>query len=198
MAKCDARWWSLAYAAASTGANWTPAMISSAARSTVNRPWKKSRAFTTRQPFGPFDVDLGVERQHHRRVVGRRIGVREAAAERAAIADLRIADLGRAPRRRTGHACRSSADVATSWCTVPAPISILPSFSRMPERPGMRAMSISVCGSLSRSFISGTRLWPPAMNLPSPLAAASFASASSSDVARAVFECGRDHALASG
>ncbi len=32
--------------------------------------------------------------------------------------------------------------------------------------------------------MSGTRLWPPAMNLPSPLVAASFASASSSDVAR--------------
>ena len=42
---------------------------------------------------------LGVERQHHRRIVGRRIGVREAAAERAAIADLRIADR----RRRVGH-----------------------------------------------------------------------------------------------
>ena len=48
----------------------------------------------------------------------------------------------------------------------------------------MRAMSISIFGSLRRSFISGTRLWPPAMNFPSPLLAASFASASSSDVAR--------------
>ena len=40
-----------------------------------------------------LDVDLGVEREHHRRIVGRRIGVRQAAAERAAIAHLRIADL---------------------------------------------------------------------------------------------------------
>ena len=48
----------------------------------------------------------------------------------------------------------------------------------------MRAMSIRILGSLRRSFISGTRLWPPAMNLPSPLLARSFASASSSDVAR--------------
>src|SRR5437773_5001382 len=83
-----------------------------------------------------------------------------------------------------GHALRRSADDATSWWTVPAPISIFPSFSRMPERPGMRAMSINALGSLSRSFISGTRLWPPAMNFPAPLLARSFASASSSDVAR--------------
>ena len=39
------------------------------------------------------DVDARVERQHDRRIVGRRIRVREAAAERAAVADLRIADL---------------------------------------------------------------------------------------------------------
>ena len=46
-------------------------------------------------------------------------------------------------------------------------------------------MSISACGSLRRSFISGTRLWPPAMSLPPSPAAVSFASASSSEVARA-------------
>jgi hypothetical protein len=40
-----------------------------------------------------------------------------------------------------------------------------------PGQAGMRAMSISVFGSLRRSFISGTRLWPPAMNFPSPLLA---------------------------
>jgi hypothetical protein len=31
---------------------------------------------------------------------------------------------------------------------------------------GTRAMSMSTAGSLSRSFIVGTRLWPPAMSLP--------------------------------
>ncbi len=61
---------------------------------------------------------------------------------------------------------------------------MVPSFSRIPDSSGMRAISISVLGSLSRSFMSGTRLWPPAMNLPSPLVSRSFASASSSDVAR--------------
>jgi hypothetical protein len=67
---------------------------------------------------------------------------------------------------------------------VPAPISIASSFALIPDRPGMRAMSINTCGSLRRSFISGTRLCPPAISLPLPLAAASLASASSSDVAR--------------
>ena len=83
-----------------------------------------------------------------------------------------------------GHASLSSADVATSWWTVPAPISIASPFWRIPARSGIRAMSISSLGSLRRSFISGTRLWPPAMNFASPFAAPSFASASSSEVAR--------------
>ena len=53
----------------------------------------------------------------------------------------------------------------------------------MPASSGMRAMSISAFGSLRRSFISGTRLCPPASSLPSPFAALSWAMASSSDVA---------------
>ena len=167
-----------------TGVNWTPTMISSAARSTVNRPRKKSLRLHRARALRALDVDVGVEREHHRRVVGGGIGVGQAAAERAAIADLRIADLRRGlgdhrdrpaaatrMRPRRGGPCRRRSRSR-------------PSFSRMPDRPGMRAMSISVSGSLSRSFMSGTRLWPPAMSLPSPLAARSFASASSSDVAR--------------
>ena len=44
-------------------------------------------------------LDVGVERQHDRRIVRGGIGVREAAAERAAIAHLRIANR----RRRFGQ-----------------------------------------------------------------------------------------------
>ena len=63
-------------------------------------------------------LDLGVEREHRRRVVRRRIGVREAAAERAAIADLRVADRRRRPRPAP-DTCRGAArDVATSWWVV--------------------------------------------------------------------------------
>ena len=84
----------------------------------------------------------------------------------------------------TGQRSRSSAEVATSWWVVPAPISIRPPASRMPAKPGTCATSISTAGSLSRSFISGTRLWPPAISLPAPPAAASLASASSMETAR--------------
>jgi hypothetical protein len=44
----------LAYAAALTGLNRTPMMISSAARSTVNIAWKKSLALTARAPRVPL------------------------------------------------------------------------------------------------------------------------------------------------
>ena len=46
----------------------------------------------------------------------------------------------------------------------------------------MRAMSMSTVGSLSRSFISGTRLCPPASSF--PLVLCSFLIASSTDAAR--------------
>ena len=45
------------------------------------------------------DLDLRVERENRRRVVGRRIGVHEAAADRALVAHLHVADV----RRRLGQ-----------------------------------------------------------------------------------------------
>ena len=39
------------------------------------------------------DHELGVEREHHGREVGRRVAVRERAADRAAMPHLRVADL---------------------------------------------------------------------------------------------------------
>ena len=51
--------------------------------------------------------------------------------------------------------------------------------------PESCAMSIRHRGSLRRSFINGTRLWPPAMSLGGRrLKSASFATASSNEVAR--------------
>ena len=44
-------------------------------------------------------MDVSIDREHHRGVVGCRIGVREAAADRATIAHLLIADL----RSRVGN-----------------------------------------------------------------------------------------------
>jgi hypothetical protein len=129
-------------------------------------------------------VDLGVDGEHHGRVIRGGIRVREAPAQRASIPDLRIADFRRgigdgrtflAQQRGRSHVVMHRA----------RPDLDLPSFSRMPDRPGILAMSISACGSLRRSFMSGTRLWPPAMSLAPPPAAFNFATASSSDVARA-------------
>ena len=51
-------------------------------------------------PVGALQVDFGVDRQHDGRVVGRWIRMGQAAAQRAAIADLRIANF----TGRVGHA----------------------------------------------------------------------------------------------
>jgi hypothetical protein len=58
-------------------------------------------------------VHLGIERQHHGRVVGGRIGMRQAAADRPAVPHLRIADgpRRRRPARRTARAAGRRGDV---------------------------------------------------------------------------------------
>ena len=102
-------------------------------------------------------MDVGVERQHRRRVVGGRIGVRQAAAERAAIADLRIADRCRGlgqhrtcllQQRRRGHVVVDGAGADLDLVALLADAG----------QARNAAMSISVFGSLRRSFMSGTRL----------------------------------------
>ena len=140
-------------------------MISSGARSTVKRSWKKSLRLDRAPALRPLDVDLRVDRQHRGGVVGRRIGVREAAAERAAIAHLRIADLagGLGDHRALLAQQRRRGDVVMRRCR-------RRSRSCRPSRGCRRGPGSARCrsarfGSLSRSFISGTRLWPPAMQL---------------------------------
>ena len=49
----------------------------------------------TRSPRGPAHFNLGIERQHNRAVVAGRIGLGQAAADGAAVAHLRVADLAR-------------------------------------------------------------------------------------------------------
>ena len=58
-------------------------------------------------------MNLRVDGQHDGRVVGRRIRVRKAAAQCAAVAHLRIADLPGGVSHH-GHFSRSKVDVATS------------------------------------------------------------------------------------
>src|SRR5579884_360717 len=68
---------------------------------------------------------------------------------------------------RPGACRRTTSETATSACRVSAPmISRSPSV-RMPLMLGRRPMSIRYLGSCRRSFMAGTRLWPPASSLAS-------------------------------
>ena len=79
---------------------------------------------------GRATTSVASEREQRRRQVGRRVAVRERAADRAAVADLRVADLR---RRRAPAAGRSAAEqlgVSTSWWRVSAPIAMWSPSSR--------------------------------------------------------------------
>ena len=80
--------------------------ISSGASAVLNGPVKNSAAGIARAPPGPDDAELGVEREHDRGQLGGRVGVGEAAADRAAVADRRVAD----EPARLGHQRRARAD----------------------------------------------------------------------------------------
>ena len=60
----------------------------------------------------------------------------------------------------------------------------------------MRAMSISVPGSLNRSFMSGTRLWPPAIELAPAVGRAKLGERVVERRGAAVLECRRNHEAA--
>ncbi len=64
----------------------------------MNIPWKKSDTLTTRAPRVLRSVHVGVQCEECRRVVRCRVGMRDTATESAAVANLRVADLGRRVR----------------------------------------------------------------------------------------------------
>ncbi len=64
----------------------------------MNGPVKNSAAGIVRSPSGPAGDELRVEREHHGAEVGSRIGVGDRAADRAAVANLRVADQLHRPR----------------------------------------------------------------------------------------------------
>ena len=84
------------------------AMISSAARSTVNRSWKKSAAFTSRRPFGP--IELESPRRAPASPPGSRPTDRRARGCRRSCRGCAPAGRRSSPRRpaSTGHCCSSS------------------------------------------------------------------------------------------
>ena len=110
----------------------------------------------------PVDARTGVERGEHGRQIGGGIGVRDVAADRAAVAHRRIADMRRRLGQRRALLRGRSADAASSACVVSAPIRDACRPRAMPFSSAMRPMSISAGGAASRSFSSGIRLWPPA------------------------------------
>ena len=100
----------------------TPVSSSSSPRAVVHRPVKKSAGGHRPPAGGRQHLELGVERERDGRVLGGGVGVGERAADRAAVADLEVADERRGPgqqRDRVGDARRERSIVA---CVVPAPI----------------------------------------------------------------------------
>ena len=113
--------------------------------------------------------DGGVERHDRRRIVRRRIVVGDRAADRAAIAHLRIADMaGEIGQRRDGRSS-TSAEVATSaWRVMPPITTLLPS-TLMPASSLMPPRSTTSLGLARRCFSVGIRVMPPDMARPSAL-----------------------------
>ena len=99
------------------------AVSSSSGSRRSRRTRRRSRPpATLRRPARALQLHRAAERDQRHRQVGRWVGVRERAADRAAVADLRVADLrggrGRAAARRPGPGRRRPA----SACRVAAPI----------------------------------------------------------------------------
>src|SRR6516165_3815938 len=65
--------------------------------------------------------------------------------------------------RKIGKCSASTSESSNSTCRVSAPIATWPDSSRMYESSSRSLMSIRCSGLASRSFIIGSRLWPPAI-----------------------------------
>ena len=114
----------------------------------------------------PAQVDACAERSERERPVRRRIGMREAAADRAAVAHRR----GRRCRRRPAQHLAAGEPRASSIraCVTPAPIrhavaDVLDLLQR-----SSRATSTSSLGRARRRFSIGPSDWPPARSLAPP------------------------------
>ena len=72
--------------------NSTASSISVGSSAVVYGPWKNASASSSRRPARPDDAQARAERHRAERHLAGRIGVAQRAAERAAIADLAVAD----------------------------------------------------------------------------------------------------------
>ncbi len=78
---------------------------------------------------------------------------------------------------------RTTEEFATSSWVVMAPMTSALPFLSMPRSSATRDRSTSTFGLASRSFMVGSRVWPPASSLASPFPASSLA-ASATDCGR--------------
>ena len=156
----------------------TSTKISSSPSAVVKRSWKKSAATTRRCPPGP-----AITNSASRATIG---AGRSPAGSACAQAPPMV------PRCRTCGSATVSTHLAisdacsatngsptTSKYGVIAPMTIASPSSRTPLSESILAKSISSSGAASRSFITGSRLCPPAMILASSPPSASSCSASS-------------------
>ena len=124
------------------------------------------------------------ERHRAGRKFGRRIGIGETAAERAAIADRDMADMRRRLATAAADACGPDRTRAVRACRVSAPSRTVPSACDCPRSSLRSAMSTSSFGADSRMLSPASRLWPPATATASPPASARIWQASASDTGR--------------
>ena len=107
--------------------------------------------------------DVAPSAEHGGRIVRGRIVVGDRAADRAAIAHLRIADAAGERRRAREIAALTSAEAATSaWRVIAPMVTTLPRRPRCRPVCGIADRSTSAAGAASRSFMVGSSVMPPA------------------------------------
>ena len=147
------------------------AVISSSCSSAVSfGPRKNSRAAIERSPRCERDLDRRVERDGGGRELGPRRREGERAADRAAVARRAVAGVAAAPRGAAAASARRRGSSSSACCRTSAPITSVPSRSSIASSPATRLTSTSERRLHdAATFISGTRLWPPASTrTPSP------------------------------
>ena len=131
--------------------------------------------------LGPVEHERGVQRQHQRGLVVRRIAVRDVAADGSLVAHLRIGDPAGAldqQRNLLGQQLGVAAG-RSRWSSRRCGSRCPP--REMPRSSAIRPRSIRWPGSAKRSFIIGSRLWPPASSLASGPSSPSSLSASATE-----------------
>ena len=131
----------------------------------VSAPTKKSRASIQRSPRTDWACSRPPSASTIAGISDAGIGMREIAADGAAVADLRMRDVRQrlGDERQFGRASSDrvrGCDSASARRCANDP----PPFFRMPANSFSGLMSISMAGCVRRKFIAGTRLWPPARN----------------------------------